>query len=268
MIRGVDVSIFQGEVDWKSLAAMGVRFAYLRCSIGNEPGVDVKFVANAKRAREAGIAVGPYHFAFPLPGLDPRRQAKHAFALASVDGRALGLDEGELLPAFDLEWPPPENWARWKCTAVQIRDWGLVYLDEAARLWGCRGPVYTYPWFWRKLSEAGGLAEYARNPLWMADYSASGRVPRDDERPKIPAPWDGDSLWCWQHDGDGGLRMPNGVDIDFNVIPDELTLSAFTRSSSYWGTPVEDVEPIPAVMRSNAMIDEAIRGYRANRVNE
>ncbi len=62
------------------------------------------------------------------------------------------------------------------------------------------------------------LADY---PLWIASYGAS---------PSIPAPW---SSWTmWQYDGNGGQRMPNGGDADFNWFNgDEEALASFCRTT-------------------------------------
>lgn len=276
LIRGVDVSAFQGVVPWGMLAHLGFRFGLLRCSIGNENREDVKFDANVKAAREAGVAAGPYHFAYPLPHLDPRAQAQHAFKLADAGGHALGQQVGDMRPALDLEWPPPEKtgqtagqeWKKWGCSARQILDWGLAYLEEAELLWGVKPLVYTYPYFWRCLSAAGGLDGYAPYPLWMADYRASGRVPKPTERPTVPKPWGPDSVVMWQHDGDGGLRLPNGADADFNVLLggeeafEELVLD---RPA---GVPVPNLDTLAGLSPSCLLTDADVCEYKRDRAEE
>jgi lysozyme len=233
MLRGVDVSSVQGSIDWTRVAASGVRFAIIKCSTGNDTGVDSRFTENVANARAAGLVVGAYHFAYPLPNQagnpsrDPAEQAQIAFEKSG----GLGAEPGDLPPALDLEWPAPQDWAKWRCTAAQIRDWGLAYLDKAHSLWGCAPLVYTYPDFWQHLTVAGGLEEYGDYPLWIADYAKyGGVVPPDDAAPRSLPPW---ADWTfWQHDGNRGLLLENGMDADFNVFNgDEVTLASLTGSA-------------------------------------
>lgn len=69
---GVDVSSWQGNVDWHKLKAQGVHFAFLRVGYrGYESGVinpDTKFEENIKGALDAGIHVGVYFFSQALDG--------------------------------------------------------------------------------------------------------------------------------------------------------------------------------------------------------
>ena len=60
-IWGVDVSHYQGEIDWEALAAQGVRFAFIKATEGSGH-VDERFFANARGAAAAGIPAGGYHF--------------------------------------------------------------------------------------------------------------------------------------------------------------------------------------------------------------
>jgi lysozyme len=61
VVKGVDVSHYQGEIDWQGLRAGGVRFAYIKATEGAHYR-DPRFAANWRRSREAGIPRGAYHF--------------------------------------------------------------------------------------------------------------------------------------------------------------------------------------------------------------
>ncbi|MDO4357925.1 MAG: GH25 family lysozyme [Clostridia bacterium] len=68
-VRGVDVSHYQGEIDWDVLAGQGIRFAFIKATEGSGS-VDERFVYNFDQARKAGLRVGAYHFfSFDSPGL-------------------------------------------------------------------------------------------------------------------------------------------------------------------------------------------------------
>ena len=73
-LAGIDVSHFQGEVDWGAVAAAGVRFAFIKATEGLDD-VDPRFAQNWQGSRAAGLLRGAYHFLHP--NLDARQQAAH-----------------------------------------------------------------------------------------------------------------------------------------------------------------------------------------------
>lgn len=208
-IRGIDVSAVQGHVDWDAVARSGVRFAFLKCATGNEGGLDPRYRENVQNARSAGITIGPYNFAYPLPlnaghpGRGPREQAENHFGKAG----GLGNAQGDLPPVLDLEWPAPENWPHWFTSAALIRDWGLGYLARYEELSGRVPMVYTYPWFWGKVAASGEVGDYARYPLWLASYT----------HPPLASllPWGAPTFV--QTSGGGG-KLPSGAPVDENVF--------------------------------------------------
>jgi len=223
LVRGVDLSAIQGDVsdaDWAHLADQEVRFAYLRCVVGNERWTDQNVAArNAKRAREHGIRLGGYLFAYPLPHLQPAEQIDRFMRV--LEG--VGVD---LPPAIDLEWPPRETkrpdgtledtWAKWGCWPTQLREWGLSALELLRAYVGPTPLVYSFP-YWLQCIESGKAPELARYHLWLAARPVNGRWPTraEAEAVKVPAPWD--HVAVMQHDGDGGQRLPSGKDADFSV---------------------------------------------------
>lgn len=211
MIKGLDVSVFQGRVPWLKLKEMGYEFAFAKCKQGND-GKDPTFESNYNAMKDAGIIPGAYHFPYPLPHLDPVKQAEGFFQASDC-----GSWIGQLPPMFDFEWPAPEEWKKWKCTGPQIADWGHKCLVRMTELFGVRPIVYIYPYFASTLLKSGAdlayLSDYA---LCMADYSRAGSEVPVTAKPKVPTPWN-DWLF-WQHDGNGGLKLPNGVDSDFMVF--------------------------------------------------
>lgn len=214
MIRGFDASSAQGLLNFGKLDP-ALRFVILKAQQGND-GFDPFFERNMRAALAAGLVPFPYCFAYPLPatngvfGRDPLEQAKlcvdrvHAFP--EMRGRPIFLD---------LEWPAPNEWAKWGCTAKQISEWCRDFCAEVQKLSGVAPVIYTYPWWWGEVSRAD-TSWAARYGLWMADYRAAGRWPDEGARPLIPTPW---TDWLfWQFDGDKGLRLPSGADADFCVF--------------------------------------------------
>src|SRR5215213_5601276 len=74
-VKGIDVAHHQGNIDWQSVAAAGIQFAFIRASLVGTLGgfgVDRKFVTNWQKAQDAGILITAYHFF--IPQLNPTAQ--------------------------------------------------------------------------------------------------------------------------------------------------------------------------------------------------
>ncbi len=252
IVQGTDVSALQGRVPWAALAKLGHRFSYLRCQVGNQLSRDARFLDNAREAPRNGIYPGAYYFPFPLPHLDATKQAHGFFLAAHVDGHAIGSVRDELPPAMDLEWPPPEKWGQWKCTADQIVTDALDGLVQIESDFATLPILYSYPYFLQALSKARRFRELLRYPLWIAGgaqyINGHGRVPdMAKEKPPRVVGWERD-VFCWQYDGNGGLRLPNGVDVDGNVfLGDEEALERFCAGAMPRDVPVgAEEQPVGA----------------------
>jgi lysozyme len=93
-VRGVDVSAYQGAIDWPMLAAQGIEFAYVKATEGSAH-VDQMFAANWAAVWQTGLRAGAYHFfSFETPG---RTQAENFIA-------AVPPVEHMLPPAIDVEF--------------------------------------------------------------------------------------------------------------------------------------------------------------------
>lgn len=223
LIKGIDVSIIQGIIDFNAVAATGVKFVVCRCGVGNG-GIDSRYKQNIANAKAAGLKVMAYHFVYPLPPLasqplrDPRAQAQMHVNAA-----------GGELAACDLEWPPPEQWAKWGCTAAQITQWAVTYLEAYEQLSGIRPIVYTYPYFAKAINLPAWFGE--KYKLWIASYQTGA--------PAVPHPW---TDWVmWQYSGGTGpeaQHLPNGAPVDGDRVKD----------LSLWDVaqPEPTPDPIPA----------------------
>ena len=104
-VFGVDVSSYQGEVDWPVLAEQGVDFAFIKATEGSLL-QDRRFAANWAGSAAAGVRAGAYHFlSYDSPG---ETQADNFIA-------AVPVTEGALPPVVDIEFygeyldTPPEK---------------------------------------------------------------------------------------------------------------------------------------------------------------
>jgi len=64
VVQGIDVSNHQGVINWSSVRAAGIQFAFCKATEGVDF-VDARFTTNMANANAAGILIGPYHFARP-----------------------------------------------------------------------------------------------------------------------------------------------------------------------------------------------------------
>lgn len=93
MIKGVDISSYQAEVDMASLARQGIRFVYMKATEGSGH-VDENFKKNWQAASETNLLAGAYHFfSFESSG---ETQAENYI-------KAVGDLNGKLIPAIDVE---------------------------------------------------------------------------------------------------------------------------------------------------------------------
>ena len=93
-VRGIDVSHYQGDIDWDTLAGEDIRFAFIKATEGSSY-VDDKFAYNYENAINTGLAVGAYHFfSFDSAG---KTQAENF--INTVDAY-----DGMLPPVIDLEF--------------------------------------------------------------------------------------------------------------------------------------------------------------------
>ena len=201
---GIDVSTYQGVIDWSKVAASGVKFAYIRA--GDGMGTDAQFARNWAGAKAAGVLRGAYvYFRARHGGVE---QAQHLLA-------QLGKDTGELPPAIDIETLDGQTAAE---VVAQMQAW-LGAIGNAIG----RNPVVYSGAFWQGNIASSALSAYA---LWTPDYS-------DPHCPGVPLGW---TDWkIWQHTSSGSVPGITGrVDLNyFNGSEKELRRFA-GQSSVLW----------------------------------
>lgn len=196
-VPGIDVSHFQGEVDWSGVRLSGTRFSYIKVSEGLHTG-DPHMIANWSGATGTGIVVGGYHLFHPDE--DAVDQARHFISRLQEAGISY---KGALPPVIDIE------------TAEGVRPPAyhkdiLAWLDYVEKALGCRPIIYTAPDFWDRTEEHQHLRGY---DLWLADYDSQATLP------------DGWSRWLfWQHTQSGKVEgVTTAVDKNwFGGGPEEL----------------------------------------------
>jgi len=207
---GIDVSRFQGTIDWPTVAASGVKFAFVQASRGSgtdctvrpgQCGADPYFAANRLAAKSAGIRVGAYHRAFATGSTIADARAD---ALAESDVFLLqvgSLQPGELIPVLDVETPFTGM------TPTTLRTWIRVFVKRVNKRLGRKPMIYTNASSWAATGNTREFAK-AKYPLWIAEYGVS--------RPTVPASnWARHGYSVWQFTSSGRVQGISGkVDMD------------------------------------------------------
>lgn len=153
---GIDVSRYQGNINWRKVAAAGVKFAMLRAVSTNKNGIyiDPTFEQNYKGARENGIPVGVYFFTYAQDEATQNKEFEMLFK--ALDGKTL-----QYPVALDIEDKNTASIGKNKLTALVKR--GLDIIDQR----GYKPMLYTYTNYKAAYLDMTKLAAY---DLWLADY--------------------------------------------------------------------------------------------------
>lgn len=103
-IPGIDVSNFQGVVNWTSVRNAGYKFAFCKATEGVDF-VDARFTTNMTNAKAAGVPIGPYHFARPdSSNTNPVDAANEANDFVDAIAPYYAQTSGHFLrPVLDME---------------------------------------------------------------------------------------------------------------------------------------------------------------------
>lgn len=153
-IKMIDVSKWQGDVDWSKVKAAGISAAYAKSSEG-VTFTDPTFAQNVKNAKAAGIPIGAYHFARPENN-DATAEAKHFVSL-------LKQYPTDLMPVLDLESPTNSD----SLTGNDLATWARTFIDYVQHATGRKVMLYTGNWYVNQY----GITGLSDVPLWVANYA-------------------------------------------------------------------------------------------------
>jgi GH25 family lysozyme M1 (1,4-beta-N-acetylmuramidase) len=201
---GIDVSYYQGVIDWSAAKAAGTEFAFIRLSDGARFR-DPKFTANWEGAKAAGVIRGAYQFFRPTQDI-----ALQADMMVKAIGR---YTPGDLAPVIDVE---ADGGLAPATVAARVKQW----VDLVKTGTGIAPIIYTGKYFWR--DEVGGSRAFSDHSLWIAQYTSLC--------PDLPAPW---TRWTfWQHSDRGRMAGIRG-NVDMNKFNGTLEqLRAFVNGSA------------------------------------
>ena len=198
--RGIDVSEFNGDIDWKKVKNAGVEFVFIRAGYrgyGSRAGLveDKLFRQNLEGALKAGLDTGLYFFSQAITPEEAREEADFLIKLLGGKKASLplvcDLEHIEFDKARTDDLTPGQATKNVRAFCERIREKGYKPMFYSNMVWEAFG------------YELGGLKDF---PVWYADY---------EPKPQTPYHF---SVWQYTNEGkvDG---VPSHVDLNIELIP-------------------------------------------------
>ena len=219
--QGIDVSVWNGKIDWQQVAAAGKRFAMVRAGFGRSDGTlteDDRFRENITGASNAGIFCGSYLYSYAQSVAAAQKQAENLAAFLEPYREKLRFPV-----AFDMEEPAQTALGKQTLTAM------ANIFCSVMRSAGFRPMIYANPNWLRNYL----IPEAITGEIWLAQWAA------------VPT-WTG-KYALWQYSSVGRVAGISGnVDLDvsetlFAEEPlssaeaiDRLTEVGFLNRPDYW----------------------------------
>ncbi len=192
-VHGVDVSKYQGDIDWQAVKESGVGFAFIKATEGGDA-LDSKFQRNWAAAKAAGVPRGAYHFVYWCR--PPHEETGFFKSVVPAEPDALP-------PVLDVEATPTSRTCKRTLYREEVLRDMRVMLEDLERHYGKKPIIYSSVDFYQAILHSGALAEY---PIWVRSTKYH------------PAVRYGDRKWTfWQYRSDG--HVPGiSVAVDQNTF--------------------------------------------------
>lgn len=192
---GIDVSNWEGKIDFRKVRKAGIRIVYIKATQGQDI-VDEEFERNYREARREGLRVGFYHYLTARTEGEARQQAEFFYS-------KIGDKEQQAKPAMDFE-------VFGALTHPEIHNISLQFLRELEARSGERPVIYA------DAVNASGVfddSRFCEYPLWIAEYGVS--------HPEMENRW---RRWSgWQYTDRGHVRGISGT-VDRDYFREEILL--------------------------------------------
>lgn len=189
---GMDVSEWQGDIDFEAVKRSGIETVYIRAGEGSDY-IDRNFESNYEKASAAGLHIGFYHYVTATNTEEAVRQAQFFYSL--IEGKSFAC-----CPVMDFESFPGLD-------TEEINAIALTYLQTLADLSGGTPALYSDTYNTANTWNAA-LTSY---PLWVAEYGAS--------QPQNLGPWEN---WAGFQYSDTGRISGISGDVDLDYFRDTI----------------------------------------------
>lgn len=188
---GIDVSSWQGIIDWQKVKNSGVEFAIIRIGYGhnlnNEMVEDKYFSDNLKNAKSVGIKVGLYFFSYATTNKE---------AISQVNWIVEKLNGEEIPLGIAFDW---ENWSDFNSYKINYNDLNNIaktFLDELNKN-GYEGLIYG------SFTYLNSIWNTPKHKTWLAHYTSKTNYEKD--------------YYIWQLSSTGKVDGINGY-VDLNIL--------------------------------------------------
>lgn len=200
-IYGIDVSSYNGAIDWAKVQKAGCGHAVLKI-VRKELAVDRQFTANLQGCKAQSIPYGVYRYVYESSVAAAQKAAQAVVALLDQYGAAPGV-----IVWWDVEDGTLQSTAKTTLTPSILAARNVI--EDAGYGFG----VYTGLYWYNSVLDTDGLD----CPFWIARYPSTaavafGTAPKDQYQPSIKH-----TLWGWQYSSAGvvsGIRHLT----DLNVV--------------------------------------------------
>ena len=218
--KGIDVSKWQGEINWEKVKASGVDFAILREGYGLQ--IDKKFKENCEKAKAVGMNIGVYHYSYASSAFDAKNEAE--FCLGNISG-------------LELEYP----------ICFDIEEKEMLKLSNETR-------TEIVKAFCEEIEKAGYYATFYCNLNWLENYLNYENLKQFD---LWLARWSNTkpSQECgiWQYSSQGKIDGINGnvdLDVSYKNYPEIMKskgLNGFKIQKNYFNYTVKKGDNLWAI---------------------
>ncbi len=198
MKKGIDISVWQGKVDFEKVKAAGIEFVMIRAGFGGG-NVDERFHRNVSECNRLGIPCGVYWFSYALSVKDAVEEARHC--LDTILGYKIDYPV-----CIDFEYDST-RYATEKGTKVDkkfVTEVICAFCEDIEKA-GYRAGVYTNYDYSRNMIDMNAVSKYA---LWYARYNDSCERADAD---------------IWQYSNQGRVDGIAG-DVDLNIAFTDYTV--------------------------------------------
>lgn len=194
-MEGIDVSHWEGDINFREVKDAGIRFVYIKSSEGDSL-IDPDFERNYREARKARLKIGFYHYVTARTTEEAKREARH-FAEVIRGKKYHGR------PVMDFE-------SFGNLTRERINEISLAFLQELREATGKNVAIYS------DASNAENTfdARLSVYPLWIAQYGVS--------HPDMQNHW---RRWSgWQYTDSGRVNGIHGT-VDRDYFTEDMLVS-------------------------------------------
>lgn len=195
---GIDVSKYQGDIDWNKVKKSGINFAIIRCgyrgfSEGNI-NEDPKFKDNIKNAILSGVKVGIYFYSSAINELESIEEAEYVLNLIDKYDLRRNISYPIVIDIEDFEGTRNFN------LSVNERTNNVKAFCEVIKNSGLKPMVYSYTYFLENKLDMDQLLDY---DTWIADYYGNT--------------WYNRNYTIWQYTNEGHVEGIDGnVDMNYS----------------------------------------------------